>query len=159
MKEIKIVKSEEMVLVDDEDYERALLHDWRISSGKFSFTVSTYILVGEVRTYPSMASFIMKTSGILYDHIDRNPLNNQKYNLRVCTHAQNSYNTEKSIGNHTSQYKGVSWKTQSRRWCAQITYNKKKMHLGLFKDEREAARCYNKAAKELFKEFAFINNV
>lgn len=42
------------------------------------------------------------------DHIDKDPLNNQKFNLRVSTNADNQKNVGKRSSN-TSGFKGVSF--------------------------------------------------
>ena len=45
------------------------------------------------------------------------------------------------------------------KWRARITINGKTMHLGLFASAIEAARAYNEKAKELFGDFANLNEV
>lgn len=57
--------------------------------------------------------------------------------------------------NNTSGYHGV---TRMRdRWQAFIVLNRKKRHIGIFKDKREAAEAYDKAAAEHFGEKATFN--
>jgi hypothetical protein len=109
----------------------------------------------------SLHRYIMGTPpghNLVIDHADRNPLNNLRSNLRFATYAQNSYN--RSGGNHkgsTSKYKGVS--KVGKKWRASISKDGKKIHLGYFNCERNAAIAYNHKAKELFGEFAYLNHV
>lgn len=90
------------------------------------------------------------------DHINRNGLNNTQKNIRQCTHAQNMRN-KGPRRNSTSRYKGVSWNTANKRFVAAITCDGKTYNLGSFKDQIEAAKAYDKKAKQIFKEFAYLN--
>jgi len=101
-----------------------------------------------------MARQIMNPpNGFEVDHRDRNKLNNQRYNLRICTPAQNKMNTRKP-SNETG-YIGVrkNWD----RFSAQIQLNGKVTYLGTFNTAREAAKAYDIAAKAKGGEFAVLN--
>ncbi len=93
---------------------------------------------------------------LLVDHINRNGLNNTQKNLRPCTHTQNMHN-QGPRRNSSSKYKGVQWHKGSKAFVAIITCDGKRYHLGSFKDEIEAAKAYDKKAKLLFEEFAYLN--
>jgi len=104
----------------------------------------------------AMHRFIMKPpDDLVVDHIDGNGLNNTRANLRICTYQQNIFN-RKGWGKD-SKYKGVSWDKRSKKWRAKIRYNSKDKHLGVFEDEIEAAKEYDKEAAKLFGEFAYLN--
>lgn len=90
------------------------------------------------------------------DHKDRVKLNDNISNLRNCTHAQNMQNQKKAPGG-SSKYIGVYWDRIRKRWTAEIHAHGKKYFLGRFKDEKEAARAYDKGAKIHHKEFATLN--
>ncbi len=92
------------------------------------------------------------------DHIDQNRLNNNPCNLRLATHQQQQCN-KTSKKNSTSNYKGVSWHKPLSKWRASICVNKKRMHIGYYLTEKEAALAYNKKAQELHGPFAFLNHV
>jgi hypothetical protein len=92
------------------------------------------------------------------DHIDQNSLNNSIENLRASTHQEQQCN-KKGKPNSTSKYKGVGWCKQLKKWRVSICVNKKRMHIGYYFDELEAAHAYNNAAKQLHGSFAFLNNV
>lgn len=100
---------------------------------------------------------LQKGDGIKSDHRNGNGLNNQRYNLRKCTTQQNGFN--RTCQSHSSQYKGASWDTKTKKWRAQIQLNENTFRLGSYETEIEAAKAYNRKAKELFGEFARLNNV
>lgn len=90
------------------------------------------------------------------DHEDGDGLNNRRSNLRFSTQLQNTWNKRRGRRN-TSGFKGVSWHSRDLRWIAHVGVNFKLMHLGYFATAEEAARAYDKAAREHFGEFANLN--
>lgn len=84
---------------------------------------------------------------MVVDHINHNPLDNRKCNLRVCTQAQNSMNTSKTKKNGiTSQYKGVGFHKKSGKWRSRICINGKQKCLGYYDNEYDASVAYDKSA-------------
>ena len=98
--------------------------------------------------------FIMNCpKGMVVDHINCNPLDNRKSNLRICTITENNRNT-KIMRNNKSGYKGVSWDKYMKKWVAFIRINNKSKSLGYFNTPELAHAAYCAAAKEHFGEFA-----
>ncbi len=91
--------------------------------------------------------------GLKVDHADRNRLNNQRHNLRVCTHAENCANTPKRQS--VDGFRGIQ--LVKGRYQARIGFERKVRYLGSFATAIEAATCYDDAAKELHGEFAILN--
>ena len=91
------------------------------------------------------------------DHIDRDPLNNRRENLRLATRSENQHNQAKRA-NNTSGFKGVRFDKRGRKWRAQITVNSKYVHLGLFDTAEAAAAAYDTAALSLHDTFACVND-
>jgi hypothetical protein len=81
--------------------------------------------------------------------------------LRLATGSENKANSKKIKTKNgkecSSTFKGVSWDKTRRKWESKIQIKKKKSRLGYFTNEKEAAAAYNKAAIELFGEFAKLN--
>jgi hypothetical protein len=92
----------------------------------------------------------------LADHKDHNTFDNRKQNLRPATRGENNRNARPRAG-VSSKYKGVYWHAKNKKWAVKIQVEMDSRHLGYFYKEEDAARAYNKAAKKLFKAFAFLN--
>jgi hypothetical protein len=94
------------------------------------------------------------------DHINHNPLDNRKENLRICTRRENSRNRTKGkfIKRPSSRYKGVSFDKKLNKWIAAIGLDTM-IYIGCFTTEEDAAFAYNIKAKEIFGEFACLNEV
>jgi hypothetical protein len=71
------------------------------------------------------------------DHIDGNGLNNQRFNLRIATHAQNQQNRHGGRG--SSRHRGVSWDRDRGKWKAAVGLDGRTHNLGRFDDEAAAA--------------------
>lgn len=90
--------------------------------------------------------------GLDVDHVNRNPLDNRRSNLRICTRSQNSINRGPKPG-ASSKYKGVCWHSKHDVWVARICQT----WLGSFPCETDAALAYDEAARTMFGEFAHLN--
>lgn len=95
------------------------------------------------------------------DHINGNTSDNRIENLREATDAQNAQNRKKSktYATNPSKYKGVSYHIANSKWVAQIKVNSKKIHLGYFINEHNAAQAYNMAARHYFGDFSRCNDI
>ena len=87
------------------------------------------------------------------DHIDRNPMNNRKYNLRPATYSENARNRTKP-NNNTSGFIGVYWCKRSNKWCSQITHNGHRKHLGYFDCKENAIIARLNAEVKYYGDFA-----
>jgi HNH endonuclease len=143
-------------LVDDEDYERVVAAGPWFAYHHASGTYYPKHTMVDRRTLP-LANFILGAPvGQIVDHIDRNPLNNCKSNLRVVTRTVNAQNRRKN-SNASSKYYGVYWNSYNNNWRAEIRRGTKRYTIGSFRDEVIAARAYDKKALELYGGEARIN--
>ena len=86
-----------------------------------------------------------------YDHIDRNPLNNRRENLRAANSNQNGQNRS-LFSSNTSGFTGVYF--YNNKWRTQIVVNKRKMSLGVYTNKEDAIKARLQAEAEYFGEFA-----
>ena len=73
------------------------------------------------------------------DHINRNRLDNRRCNLRIVTRGGNAQNVPSRHGS-TSSHRGVYWDKSRHKWQACVRIDGKKVTLGRFSDEAQAAR-------------------
>lgn len=157
MRELKISGTTLVALVDDEDYERLSKYTWRLT-GNGNIVSRQDKTRGYNRIIP-MSQTVCNNYKKMFDHKDRNSLNNCKDNLRSCSYAQNGMNSGKRKTPTSSIFKGVTWHKGAAKWQAQIKYNFHQTYLGRFKSEVDAAITYNIAAFKHFGDFACFNPV
>lgn len=91
---------------------------------------------------------------IQVDHINGNPLDNRRENLRLCSGAENIRNALKARKhNKASGLLGVGWRKNRNRWIAKVRVDGRTHSAGSFKTKEEAADARDKLAKELHGEF------
>ena len=133
--------------VDDADFERLAAKTW--------WTARRGRTVYAICADGYMHRIIMEPKpGQWTDHINHDGLDNRRENLRLCTSSQNHQNQRKTRG--TSRYKGVSL-YRDGKWRAKIKKDGKQHSLGHFVNEDDAAKAYDRAAREMFGEYAHTN--
>lgn len=149
-----------IIMVDKSDYDFINQFKWWSQKDKRINRTSVYTQVttgkNENRKY---VRFLLHhlllgkpPEGMVVDHINGNPLDNRRNNLRICSSSQNNMNRKISIRNK-SGYKGVSWSQSTNKWKAKITVNKKCLTIGYFENKIEAKKAYDEAGKKYFGEF------
>lgn len=146
-------------IVDDEDYSFLLSFTWfadPCSPRRKTFRARhNFCVNGSTRALLMHRLVAAVSHADVVDHINHNPLDNRRCNLRICSHEENAFNRINT--KHSSVYKGVTWHKAANAWCAQIASNGIKRHLGCFKDELDAAAAYDTAAILIHGEFACTN--
>ncbi len=150
-----------VAVIDDEDAELVIGFKW------YPMTVEGKVYAAGWKHLPPGRFFVHlhrlitnAQPGEIIDHADRNPLNCRKSNLRRATRHQNVWNKSPNHGlvrGKTSRFKGVFVDRKYKKFVARITHYGKRIHIGSFRTEIEAARAYNAKAKELFGDFAYLN--
>jgi len=140
-------------IVDDEDFEYLDQWKWSMSYG---YVIRGYSISGIKKNIQMHRVLVKPERGFMVDHINGNPLDNRKENLRICTNSENSRNRHKI--KERSLPKGVFWRKDKKRYYAQIMVNYKNKHLGGFRTIEEASIAYNEAAIKYHGNFASLSH-
>jgi len=139
-------------LVDDADYE------W-VAKCKWHATEKDPRRAYARRCLNNKGSFMHREltgarRGLEVDHIDRNRLNNQRANLRVCNRAENARNM---VPNSPSSYGFRGIEKHFNRWRATVNCNAVTYKTRQYGSAFEAALAYDALARKLQGEFAVLN--
>ena len=159
MQYIPLTKGQ-FAIIDDEDYER--INQWKWYSQKSNTGYYAARSMGRDKSrfmhYEVLNLAIGKDRKWVVDHINRNPLDNRKENLRICSTQQNLFNSgPKKKKGKTSYYKGIMFHQGHKRWAALLCYKRKQFHLGYFQTEYEAMTAYNLAVVKKMGDYAYVN--
>ena len=145
---LAVVVGGQTVLIDEQDGYLFDKYRWHIAHGyvvrhRGPGDDSFVYLHREVLGFPDSEHI---------DHANRDKLDNRRANLRPCTKAQNQANLP---GRNRWGYKGVQ--ITGNQFAALIRDGDKRRYLGRYATPEEAARAYDRAAREVHGEFAWLN--
>ena len=131
-----------------------------ISSGKYLVGLSKKGRAKSSFIHTLVASAFVENPNNLTDiyHINRNSLDNRAINLKYVTRTESCMKAKKR-NNTNSRYKGVCYDKDKNKWAARIMIHGKRVRLGRFANEQDAANAYNKRALEIYGELAVINQI
>lgn len=136
-------------LIDREDLERVISKKWRFWKGRYFTGNFNPISIHVFLTNPKKNEVV--------DHIDGNPANNKKSNLRVTKQGKNVLN-KALMRNNKSGIAGVSWDKERNKWIAEIRMDGIKCYLGRYTNIEDAVYVRYQAELKLFKEFRSTRN-
>lgn len=155
--EITYKANKVVTLVDDSDYDYLMQYRWNLVPVFRNLYARTHFYLSGCRhIHVPMHRIIMAPPcGFAVDHKDRNPLNNQRDNLRICTVQENLFNRRRT--DNLTGYKGIY--PNGKGWAACITTNGNRHILGTFPEPKMAAQAYNLGAIKYHGEFAKLNQL
>lgn len=145
-------------LVDVEDFERLNQYKWHCTRlGYACRQVPRSQRKGNERTILMHKELCPVPEGMVVDHINRNRLDNRKANLRPATKRQNAWNGPFRKRAGDPRFGGIKWDKDLRKWRVRLDVNGRPESFGCYDDQAEAARVYDRAAKQYRGEFAVLN--
>ena len=143
-------------LINKEDYNIVKDYNWCAVKSGNAFYAQANIYKNGKRTVVKMHT-LLKPNDYEIDHINGCGLDNTNDNIRIVSHTQNMKN-HRGKNNSTSSYRGVSWHSRANKWQAQaVDKNKKKVYLGLWKNEILAGLRLDMYNKQEHGDFSYLN--
>lgn len=143
---------EDTYIIDFEDYDRIKNFATFVSDG--------YVRVRLPDKEVGLSRFLLGVTDfdIVVDHIDRNPKNNSKSNLRACTRGENNQNRSKKVG-ASSKYYDIYYQKSTKRWIFHMSHNNA-IHVRAFNENEEeiAARYRDLYVMRHFKDSLYPLN-
>lgn len=140
-------------IIDFEDLEKVKYHKWRLSH---SHVVTGLPARGTQRDLSHIILNLslekLREENVVVDHINGNPLDNRKVNLRICSQGKNILN-KSFTSNNTSGFIGVSYRRDRNKYDPEIRFNGNRCHLGYTTTLEEAVYKRYIAEELVFKDF------
>ena len=138
------------VLLDDDDYDRVIKERYSLTV-TYDDTIHNFYVAFTKKPSNSNSRLLHRyilnpPNGMTIDHINRNPLDNRKCNLRICTQFINNQNQS----HNTSGKVGVSYCKKDYKYKAYIKVNGKQINLGYYKNFDDAVKARIEGEKKYF---------
>lgn len=147
---------ETYAIVDPCDFDFLNQWQWRVNDQNYVIRTVTFDGKQYIRRMHRIVADAPEE--IHVDHKNGNKLDNRRANLRLVTPRQNSLNRSRNEKRARGVvYKGVYSNKNASTYTARINVRGKHTYLGSFKTQIEAARAYDRAAREHYGEFAKLN--
>lgn len=144
-------------IIDEDDADRVLCHKWcfnRVTNNKAY--VHRRLPKSEGGKMVKLHRFIMGVTGnpsVCVDHINGDPLDNRKENLRVCQQGENMRNYRHAWGKEG--IRGIR-KTPAGKFRARIRYSGKLYNIGTFDTLNDASIAYSFASSLIHGDFGSL---
>ena len=141
-------------IIDVDDFEDVIVHKWRFWKGR--------VFTGNIKPI-DLAHFVLCRNdwdplppGTVIDHINRNPLDNRKCNLRITYQQMNTMNRSVQT-NNTTNFVGISIDKSRNQYAVEIRFNKK-VHLGRYDKLEDAVFVRYTAECLVFQQYRSTQN-
>lgn len=130
-------------LIDLDDVSKVMGYNWCISRKK-------YVYCNALKA--DLQRIVLNYYGNLdIDHINRNPLDNRKDNLRICSHLENAQNQDARKKNIT-KIKNIHFRPKHQQYVIDLVYKGKRYYGGCYKTLEEAKKALTKLKQDLHIE-------
>ena len=124
-----------------------------IFGNNLSISKSQGYLIVNNKTFQSiLKETITDDDNMVLDHIDKNGSNNTRENLRLCLFRENMRNQGRIKVN--DNITGVNYKSDIKRWVANITLNYRSVYIGKYRTKEEAIKARLQKESEIYGEFS-----
>ena len=146
---------------DSDLFEELNKYKWfKSSNGYVRRTTSEFKFNNKFRTAVCLHNKILNIpKGFVVDHKNKCRIDNTKRNLLICPINLNVHRNSKKLSKTSSKFKGVSLYKSSQKWESEIRVNGKRIFLGCYENELDAAKAYNRAALRHYGENAYQNKL
>lgn len=138
-----ILYKDQEILVSDEDWHKLNKERWYIDKN------TGYAFNNDLKTMHRLLLPCEDTTKVI-NHKNGNRIDNRRENLEIVTATENAHQKKSKLKNCSSQYFGVVLHKPTNKWMSRLKKDHKEYYLGLYENEIDAAKAYNKKAIELY---------
>lgn len=147
MKEIELMNSDEVAIVDDDDFAKLAAYEWRIFKTP---TIRVYVATGSGVDTVLLHRFLMQPK---YKqqvmHLNADGLDNRRCNLRCGSRSEVSA-LSNTCAKRKGRLRGVQWRQGNGKFQAIFHLFGKQIYLGYFDTEQKAHEAYLQKAKDIY---------
>ena len=143
------------ILVDRADYDRLNQYRWFAAGTKNGYAGRSVTRNGKSRVCYMHRELLAPPPGFVVDHVNGNPLDNRRSNLRICTHSQNCVN--RTVSHNSYGFVGIGYDPVQDRYQAGVTQDGARFRGPWRLTAKEAAKDYDCLARGVHGEYARLN--
>lgn len=131
------------VIIDANQFSKWSKYKLFLGGGSCQYAQYCAQVDGEWKTFLLHRTIVGAKKGDIVDHINRNPLDCRRENLRIVSHRQNILNSR------LGESSGVYFDKRRKSWTSRIRIgNNKRLSLGSYENRKEAEKVYKNAFKK-----------
>ena len=147
---------QKFVKIDIEDKDKCSQYSWVLSQHEKTFYIVARNKAEQSGKNIYLHNFLLnKPSSFTIDHINRNPFDNRKSNLRICKQYENNYNKSIKLGKSKEKY--ISFDRRRNKYRVNFNRNGKQIFIGYFDTIEQAKSVRDKKLQDfVYKDFVNI---